>query len=228
MNGDEGSGANLNDEISKAMAEAEAAVTSMENDDDPPGEAPPKMALEDDAGAGEALRAENHELKEQLQVTKDRWIRAVADLENYKKRVKRETDEAIVRHTQKLLPAFLPVVDNLDRALAVAERASEGGDAAAAAKQIVDGVTMVRNEFLAALHRHGIEPVHAVGKPFDPAMHDALQQQDSAEHPPGTVMLEFEKGYVMQGRLLRPARVIVSGAGSTGQAPAESSESSEP
>jgi molecular chaperone GrpE len=75
---------------------------------------------------------------------------------------------------------------------------------------------MVRKEFLAALQRNGIEPVPTVGHPFDPSMHDALQQLDSPDYPPGVVIREFERGYRRGNRLLRPARVIVAGAGSTG------------
>ena len=77
---------------------------------------------------------------------------------------------------------------------------------------------MVLKEFLGALGKQGIEPVPSVGTPFDPSMHEALQQLDSPDHPPGYVIREFEKGFKAGDRLLRAARVIIAGAGSTGKA----------
>ncbi len=194
--------ADLSDEIQQAMDEAEAAVTALDEDD-----------LQADASGATGLAAAVVELETELQQTKDRWLRAVADLENYKKRVKREVDEASTSAVQRLLPAFLPTVDNLERALEVS-------GPGASVEQLVRGIQMVRDEFLAALRKHGIEPVPSVGTPFDPTMHDALQQIDSPEHAPGVVVREFERGYRFGERLLRPARVIIAGPGSTG-APGE-------
>lgn len=177
----------------------------------------------DEATEGEDAQSRITALEAEVATLKDRWLRAVADLENYKKRTKREIDEAILRTTQKLLPEFLPVVDNLERALEVAQpmMQSATGDQAKSAEQVVTGMRMVMTEFLNALTKHGIEVVPAVGKPFDPSVHDALQQFDSPDHPPGVVIREFEKGYRLSGRLIRPARVIVAGAGSTGTAAAD-------
>jgi molecular chaperone GrpE len=113
-------------------------------------------------------------------------------------------------------------VDNLDRAL---EIAASGGEEIAGLEQVVKGLKMVRDDFIAALSRQGIDPVDAVGVPFDPSVHDALQQIDSPDHAPGVVIREFEKGYKMGDRLLRPARVIVAGAGSGGGRGASEPES---
>ncbi|MBK6917181.1 MAG: nucleotide exchange factor GrpE [Deltaproteobacteria bacterium] len=199
----------LNDEINRAMAEAEAAVTAMEGDAD-----------NDDPAADTAtgLAAAVVELETELQATKDRWLRAVADLENYKKRVRREVDDAQVQAVQKLLPSFLPTMDNLERAL---EAAGPG----ASIDQLVRGIQMVRDEFMGALRKHNIEPVISVGVAFDPAVHDALQQVDSPDHAPGVVVREFERGYRMGERLLRPARVVIAGPGSTGAPPAGTTDS---
>lgn len=211
----------LNAEIDRTMAEAEAAVAGDEGVEDMTDMA---EGAEDDASA-----ARIQELEGEVATLKDRWLRAVADLENYKKRTKREIDEAVLRTTQKLLPSFLPVMDNLERALEVAEPAARDatGEFAKTAEQVVAGLRMVATEFNAALTKNGIEPVAAVGKPFDPAVHDALQQFDSPDHAPGVVIREFEKGYRMKERLVRPARVIVAGPGSTGAPPAEASEDAE-
>ncbi len=137
---------------------------------------------------------------------KDKWLRAVAELENYKKRTRREIDDAVFRARQDLLTSFFPTADNLDRALELA-RGNE---------QLFKGIEMVAHEFRSALARNGIEAVPAVGQPFDPAMHEALSQVDSPDHAPGTVTFEFERGYRQGDRLLRPARVVIAGPGSTG------------
>ncbi len=137
---------------------------------------------------------------------KDRWLRAVADLDNYKKRTRREIEDSVFRARQDLLSSFFPTADNLDRALELA-RDNE---------QLFKGIEMVSREFRGALGKFGIEAVPGVGHPFDPAIHEALQQVDSPDHAPGVVIREFEKGYRQGDRLLRPARVIIAGPGSTG------------
>ncbi len=203
-------------EIERTMAEAEAAVSSMsqgqgegEGDDDVA-----TLELEETVDFDALLAAKDAEIA----ALKDKWLRAVADHENYKKRIKRDTDDTVTRKTQSLLMSFLPTVDNLDRALEIAEpvAAQASEDAAANIEQVVKGLRMVRDEFLGGLKKQGIEPVPAVGVPFDPAIHDALQQIDSPDHAPGVVIREFEKGYKLGERLLRPARVIIAGAGSSG------------
>jgi molecular chaperone GrpE len=190
--------ADLSDEIQQAMDEAEAAVSGLDPDADPPA-----------AASASGLAAAVVELEAEVQQTKDRWLRALADLENYKKRTKREVDEASLAAVQKLLPAFLPTMDNLERALEVS-------GPGASVDQLVRGIQMVRDEFMSALRKHGIEPVPSVGVPFDPTIHDALQQIDSPDHAPGVVVREFERGYRLGERLIRPARVIIAGPGSTG------------
>lgn len=205
----------LAEEIDRTMAEAEAAVSALDpetefRDDD----------LEDESDPAAELLARIDALESELAGTKDRWLRAVADLENYKKRVKREIEEAQTRTVQQILPPFLPVMDNLERALGIAEPAAQkaNGESAKNLEQVVAGLKMVAGEFMSALNKNGIEAVPAVGHPFDPAIHDALQQFDSPDYPPGVVIQEFEKGYRLKERLIRPARVIVAGAGSTGRA----------
>ncbi len=224
----------LTAEIDKTMAEAEAAVKDMGDDDnviqiDGDLDADTEGAF--DAGP-DAAPSELEELRERVETlrgdlsgTKDKWMRALADLENYKKRTKKEMEDAALRTAKTLLPAFFPVLDNLDRALEVAEptAANASDENAENVRNLVQGIKMVRQEFLAALVRNGIEPIDSIGTAFDPAKHDALQQFDSPDFPPGVVIREFEKGYMLKGRLLRPARVIVAGAGSTG-VPAEDTQ----
>jgi molecular chaperone GrpE len=197
-------------EIERTMAEAEAAVSGMDQGSDDLGDAD-----DDDTVDFDAMLAGKDD---EIAALKDKWLRAIADHENYKKRVKRDIDDAVTRKVQSLLTSFLPTIDNLERALEIAEPvvAQVPKDAQSNVEQVVKGLRMVRDEFLGGLKKHGIEPVPAVGVPFDPAMHDALQQFDSPDHAPGVVIREFEKGYKLGDRLLRPARVIIAGAGSGG------------
>ena len=207
----------ITDEINKAMAEAEAAVDATRRGTGD------FQAIEDEEDGDAAIEVQSPEsqieaLRAEVAATKDKWLRAVADHDNFRKRVKRDIDDAVMRKTQALLSSFLPTVDNLDRALEIAAttRSEQGGEHDGAVGQVVKGLQMVRDDFWGALRKHGIEAVDSVGLPFDPAMHDALQQIDSPDHPPGVVIREFEKGYKLGDRLLRPARVIVAGAGSSG------------
>ena len=198
--------------IKQTISEAEAAVEGVQaRDDAVPGPSEAAGSSDDSEPAAPQGAAPGDvadridELQRDNEAMRDKWLRAMADLENFKKRTKRELDDATQRTMQDLLTSFLPVADNLERALEVA------GDSA---DEFVKGVRIVATEFYAALAKHGIEPVETSGKVFDPSLHDALQQIDSPDHAPGTIVLEFERGYVRGGRLLRPARVVVAGAGS--------------
>jgi molecular chaperone GrpE len=102
-----------------------------------------------------------------------------------------------------LVRDLLPVIDNLHRALEAARNSSE-------AQQLVQGVQMVVKQFDDVLARQGITPINPVGKPFDPNLHQALQQVASADQPPMTVLAEYERGYVMHDRVVRPSTVVVS------------------
>ncbi|MCA9689367.1 MAG: nucleotide exchange factor GrpE [Nannocystaceae bacterium] len=151
------------------------------------------------------------ELEREVASMKDKWLRAVAEHENYKKRVKRDTDDQIYRARQSLLTDFLPTVDNLDRALGLAGNNED----------LAKGIKMVLSDFLKALAKHDIQPVPGVGARFDPAVHEALQQVTSPDHAPGVVVMEYEKGFRQGERLIRAARVIIAGPDSTGPEPAE-------
>jgi molecular chaperone GrpE len=128
--------------------------------------------------------------------------RAQADLENYRKRAAKEAAAAGERAKRSLVGELLPVVDNLERALASAPDAEQ---------HLAEGVRLVHSELLAVLQRHGVEPFDPAGQAFDPEFHEALstRSQDGAE--PGVVLDVVEKGYKLNGALLRPARVVVSG-----------------
>lgn len=132
----------------------------------------------------------------------DRFLRERADLENYRKRVSREKEELLNYGTKSLIEEILPVVDNMERALA---HATEDGQAA-----VVEGIRMTHGMLVAALKKFGVTPIEAVGAPFDSAFHQAMAQVPSDDYPPNTVVEEYQKGYLLKERLLRPAMVTVS------------------
>jgi molecular chaperone GrpE len=142
------------------------------------------------------------ETMERLKEAHDRYVRAAADLENYKKRAARERDEVLKFGNEKLLKELLPVVDGLDRALASAPPDDP----------MVKGVQLVRASLEQALAKHGVTGFSALGQPFDPARHEALMQVPTADHPPGTVVIEHARGFLLNERLVRPAMVGVASA----------------
>jgi molecular chaperone GrpE len=132
----------------------------------------------------------------------DKYVRAVAELDNYRKRAVREKADAIKYGNESLLRDILPLVDNVDRAL---EHAGTSDDFAAFKK----GLKMLHEQLLCCLKKHGVEVVDTAGKDFDPNVHEAMLQVESDEHEASKVVSEFERGYLLNGRLLRPAKVCV-------------------
>lgn len=131
--------------------------------------------------------------------------RVRAEFANYQKRVKNELEQSRRFAAQPLASELLPVLDNIERALAAAD---SGNNAAA----LLDGIRLVQQQMLGTLARHGIEPIAALGEPFDPTVHEALVEQPAPDKPPGTVIQEYQKGYRLHDRVIRPARVVVSSA----------------
>lgn len=127
----------------------------------------------------------------------DGMMRMKAELENARKRQERDRVRLREMASEKLVRELLPVVDNLDRALEV-----EG--------DIHEGVRATRDQFLGVLAREGVEPVASDGEPLDPAVHEAVMMEPSEEREEGTVLRTFERGYVMNGKTIRPAKVVVA------------------
>jgi molecular chaperone GrpE len=136
---------------------------------------------------------------------KDAWLRTAADYDNFRKRSRKEMDDARRGGREDLLRAVLPVFDNLERAIQSAQRTSD-------VKAMADGLAMVQRQFVDALAREGIVRVATVGHPFDPGVHEAIQQVETSEHAPGTVLAEVQPGYTQGERLLRAAMVVVAKA----------------
>ena len=132
----------------------------------------------------------------------DKYVRAVADLDNYRKRAAREKADAIQYGNETLLRDILPLVDGMDRAL---EHACNSEDFEAFKK----GLKLLQRQLLGCLQKHGVEMIDTAGKDFDPHVHEAMMQVESAEHEDRQVVGEFERGYLLNGRLLRPAKVSV-------------------
>lgn len=150
------------------------------------------------------LKAKLEAAEKDAKDNKDRWLRAAADLENTRKRTKREIEDAKIDSKFKVLKEMLPVVDNLERAI---EHAGGPGEKNA----IVEGVQLVLRQFTTAFERLEVTAIDAMGQPFDPNLHEAISQQES-DQPPGTVVQVLQRGYRSGDRLLRPALVVVAKA----------------
>jgi molecular chaperone GrpE len=133
----------------------------------------------------------------------DRYLRAVADLDNFRKRAARERTEAVQHANEALLRRLLPVLDNFEMALAAA-----GPNATV--ESLTAGVAMIHSQLRQTLVESGVEEVNAAGQAFDPNLHEAVSQLESADTPEGHVLHQVRKGYRLHGRLLRPASVVVA------------------
>lgn len=163
----------------------------------------------------EEARAETVQMKEKL-------MRTAADFDNYRKRSRREVAEAELKARGSLLSDLLPVFDNLERA--TAHIGSGAGETEIGIKGLVDGITLVMRQFRDTLARIGIERVETVGQPFDPSVHEAIQQLETTEFAPGIIAAEVQPGYREKERLLRPALVVVAKAPSVDPEAANSEE----
>ncbi|MBP9111549.1 MAG: nucleotide exchange factor GrpE [Polyangiaceae bacterium] len=141
--------------------------------------------------------------KQEIAKLKDAWMRSAADFDNFRKRSRKEVDDAKKSGREELLKELLPVFDNLDRAIASSATAQD-------VKTVSDGLQMVLKQFESSLGRAGITRVKSVGLPFDPSQHEAIQQVETDEHPAGTVMAEIQPAYMQGDRLVRAAMVVVA------------------
>lgn len=146
------------------------------------------------------------ELKSQVADAERRVLLAQADLENFRKRARRNAEDGVKYATLPLIREMLPCIDNLQRAIEAQEQA-EAGDAAGAG--MLDGVKMVSQQLMTILAQHNCKVIDGTGE-FDPNFHEAVMQQPSDEHPSGTVIQVTQTGYQLHDRVIRPAQVIVS------------------
>lgn len=201
------------DEATLAQSD-EAAKNDVGNEE---GETPPsssETATEESAGetSGEnPLEQEVQQLRQQLEAARaeaeanyQRFLRAQADFENFRRRTRQEKEEWLKYASVPLIEALLPVLDNFERAI-------EAGRASDPASSLLQGIEMVYKQFKDALAAQGLEEIECLGQPFDPFQHEAVMREPSEEHPEGTVIGVLQKGYRVKDRVIRPAMVKVSG-----------------
>jgi len=131
----------------------------------------------------------------------DRYMRAAAELDNYKKRAAKEKADVIKYGKEDIIKDILPFLDSLDRAL----EHKDANDAQA----FRNGIALIQDQLLCCLKKHGVERIECAGTDFDPNFHEALMQMDSSDHDDNQIVSEVEKGYLLNGRLIRPSRVCV-------------------
>ncbi len=136
----------------------------------------------------------------------DLYLRERADLENARKRHQRDREEAVRYANDRLLREMIPVLDNLERALGHAEQGADDNQG------LLEGVNMTINQFRKVLEDFGVKPIKALGEDFDPNLHQAMGQTESADQAPNTVIGELQKGYLLNDRLLRPSLVMLAKA----------------
>jgi molecular chaperone GrpE len=180
--------------------------------DDAPAEAADAEAAADETGGPETettteIASRLAAAEDALAAEKDRFVRLYAEFENYKKRSAREMQEYRKYANETLIREILPIIDNLERALQSSDAVSQDTGC------IVQGVDMTLREILRVLEKFHVRPIKSIGEPFDPNFHEAVGKEPSAEYSEGNVVKEYQRGYLLHDRLVRPAMVVVSAGG---------------
>ncbi len=166
-----------------------------------------KAKAEEEKAAVDPMKEMEAKLKSAEQEAKenyDRFLRVSAEFENYKKRSAREMADFKKFANESLIKELLSVVDNLERAI------NSSANDEYVNSSVVEGVNMTLKEILKIFEKYSVKPIESLGKTFDPNFHQAISQEETEEHPENTVLKEFNKGYLMHDRLIRPSIVIVS------------------
>lgn len=153
----------------------------------------------------EKLRQELAARSQELEELQDKYLRALAEAENIRRRARMERERELERANARLLESLLAIVDNFERAL-------ESAQSADASEPLMEGVAMIYRQLQQLLEREGVQPIEAVGQPFDPNFHEAVVQEPTDAQEPGTILEEFQKGYLLKSYVLRPSRVKVAEA----------------
>lgn len=183
------------DEETSTAMEFEASVEETSKEEQP----------EQDRMASDLkdLEREIEILRNSVEETQNSYLRALADFDNFRKRQREETARLTSNAREDLILKLLPMVDNFDRALQAAE-------AEHSYESLVEGVALTLKHIREMLQKEGLEPIDAVGQEFNPEFHEALMRIETGEYPENTVVDELEKGYTLNGKVLRPARVRVA------------------
>ncbi|AQS55342.1 nucleotide exchange factor GrpE [Novibacillus thermophilus] len=199
----------------KEAAHVENGADEVNEAEDGQSEAPPSEA---ESGASpereedktphrerlEELEKHVSKLERELSEMKDRYLRVQADLENFRRRTRKEKEEQAKYAALPVVKALLPALDNLERALDAARSENASSDG------LGQGVEMVTKQMFDILKEFGLESIPSVGEPFNPEFHEAVMTVESEEHESGTVVEELQKGYLLKDRVIRPAMVKVS------------------
>ncbi len=159
-----------------------------------------KVVTEDHPQENVDINKKLEEKEKEAAANYDKYLRAVAELDNYRKRAAREKTDIIKYGNEELIKDILPFIDSLDRALE-----HDTGDVQA----FKEGIALIKEQLLNCLKKHGVERIETAGMDFDPNFHEALMQMGSDQHEDNKIVSEMEKGYLLNGRLLRPSRVCV-------------------
>ena len=190
-----------NGKTAPSEEEIKDAVETVEDTEDTTAAENPKNADESE-DSKDSEKSELDKANEQIAALSDKLIRNAAEFDNYKKRTAREKEDFYKSAVCETIAPLLPVLDNLERAVAAAEDSGESGS-------VLDGVKMVKKQFEDALKSIGVEPIEAVGEQFDPEKHNAVMTADSDEDE-NTVLEEFQKGYIYRDKVVRHSMVKVS------------------
>jgi len=149
--------------------------------------------------------AEGSQLQAELAESRDKLLRLQAEMENLRRRTKREIEDERKYANLPLIRDLLPVLDNVGRALDAAQKSKD-------VDTLISGMTLIAQNLQGTLAQHGSVLIEAENQEFDPNFHEAILQQPSADHPPNTVMMVTQPGYILHDRVIRPSQVIVSRA----------------
>ena len=185
------------DEIAKPEANEETKTIEEEKLQEAPSAEPAAAEASDPL---QALTAERDRLAEDKASLFDRFLRARADFDNYRKRLEKERKKDLHRVSMEMVREMLPVMDALERALA-----SQGGD-----DEFRSGIQLIARQLWDTLARFGLEPIQALGQTFDPHLHEAVERVETEDHDDQTILTEWQRGYLFRKRLLRPALVKVA------------------
>ena len=187
---------------------ADASETQDETSNDEVAADDTDLIDEDGVESADAEDGDSASLETQVEELKEALIRSQADLQNVRRRAERDVENAHKYSVEKFVKDLLAVLDSMDRALELAET-TEGFDAA-----MLEGTQMTHKLLLDTAAKHGVEPINPVGEAFDPQEHQAMSMVESADHEPNTVMAVMQKGYKLEGRVIRAAMVMVTKAAS--------------
>lgn len=195
--------------VDAAQPEAETATLDRESGSAEPGESEPDTGRKN--GREETCQEQPEDLltrllqekEAEVQEKHDRWLRAQAEYENYRKRAAREKADLLKFGNERLMKELLPILDNFERSLEHAQNAQN-------VESIMQGIELIHKALLTTLEKFGLQEISAKGEKFDPGKHEATARFETAEYPEGTVVEQFQKGYYVHDRLLRPAMVAVA------------------